>query len=60
MGHRGIGYAQTIERDGGVSIPALGPYPARGDYEHCFTLEGPGGEFVQLTPTIVEQVGSGD
>jgi hypothetical protein len=49
-------YAQTVERVGGTSVATLGPYPERGEYEHCFTLEGPGGEFVQLTPTIVEQV----
>jgi hypothetical protein len=49
-------YAQTIERENGVSIPALGPYPSRGDYEHCFTLEGPRGDFVQLTPTIAEHI----
>ena len=40
----------------GRSVPALGPYPARGEYEHCFTIEGLRGEFVQLTPTIVERV----
>ena len=49
-------YAQTIERENGVSIPALGPYPSRGDYEHCLTLEGPRGDFVQLTPTIAEHI----
>jgi hypothetical protein len=49
-------YAQTIERDNGISIPALGPYPSRGEYEHCFTLEGPRGEFIQLTPTIAEHI----
>jgi hypothetical protein len=49
-------YAQTIERENGVSIPALGPYPARGEYEHCFTLEGPRGEFLQLTPTVAEHI----
>jgi hypothetical protein len=49
-------YAQTIERENGVSIPALGPYPSQGEYEHCFTLEGRGGEFVQLTPTVAEHV----
>jgi hypothetical protein len=49
-------YAQTIERENGVSIPALGPYPSRGEYEHCFTLEGPNGEFIQLTPTIAEHI----
>jgi len=26
------------------------------EYEHCFTLQGPRGEFVQLTPTIGEHV----
>ncbi len=51
-----VWYAQTIERENGVSIPALGPYPSRGEYEHCFTLEGPRGEFIQLTPTIAEHV----
>ena len=49
-------YSQTIERESGVSIPALGPYPSRGDYEHCFTLEGPRGEFLQLTPTVAEHI----
>jgi hypothetical protein len=49
-------YAQTSERENGVSIPALGPYPSRGEYEHCFTLEGPRGEFIQLTPTVAEHI----
>jgi hypothetical protein len=49
-------YAQTIERENGISVPALGPYPSRGEYEHCFTLEGPRGEFIQLTPTIAEHL----
>jgi hypothetical protein len=49
-------YAHTVERENGVSIPALGPYPSRGDYEHCFTLEGPRGEFVQLTPAVAEHI----
>jgi hypothetical protein len=49
-------YAQTIERENGISIPALGPYPLRGEYEHCFTLEGPHGEFLQLTPTAAEHI----
>jgi hypothetical protein len=49
-------YAQTIERENGISIPALGPYPSRGDYEHCFTLESPDGQFVQLTATAAEHI----
>lgn len=48
--------AQTIERENGISVPALGPYPSRGEYEHCFTLETPRGEFLQLTPTIAEHI----
>ena len=37
-------------------ILALGPYPSRGEYEHVMVLEGRRGEFVQLTPTIVDYV----
>jgi hypothetical protein len=49
-------YAQTVERENGVAIPALGPYPYRGDYEHCFTLQSPSGEFVQLTAAAAEHI----
>jgi hypothetical protein len=49
-------YAQTLEIANGRSVPALGPYPERGDYEHCFTLEGPSGEFMPLTATAVEHI----
>ncbi|MDE3170628.1 MAG: hypothetical protein KGL75_10825, partial [Acidobacteriota bacterium] len=48
--------AQTTETDGGISIPALGPYPARGDYEHCFTLAGPRGEFIPLSPAACDWI----
>ena len=48
--------AQTNELAGGQNIAALGPYPSRGEYEHCFTLETPKGEFIQLTPTIAEHI----
>jgi hypothetical protein len=49
-------HAQTMEIENGRNIPALGPYPSRGDYEHCFTLEGPRGEFVQLTPAAARHI----
>jgi len=49
-------YTQTVECENGISIPALGPYPSRGEYEHCFSLETPRGEFVQLTPAIAEHI----
>jgi hypothetical protein len=52
-------YAQTMERGDGLaaaSIPALGPYPGHGEYEHCFTLEDSRGQFVQLTPTVAESI----
>jgi hypothetical protein len=49
-------YGQTIERANGQSIPSLGPYPERGEYEHCFTVETAAGEFLPLTCSIVEQV----
>lgn len=37
-------------------VLALGPYPSRGEYEHCLTLEGPNGEFIQLTPLVAEHI----
>lgn len=43
---------QTFETVDGQIIPALGPYPARGDYEAVFTLEDNAGNFVQITPMI--------
>ena len=49
-------YAQTLEVENGRNIPALGPYPSRGDWEHCFTLEGPRGEFVRLTPAAARHI----
>lgn len=49
-------YAQTIEREDGILIPALGPYPRRGEYEHCFTLQSPHGEFLGLTPAACEHI----
>ncbi len=51
-------YAATLEFEDDLhcGVPALGPYPARGEYELCFTLQGPAGEFVQLTPTVAEHI----
>jgi hypothetical protein len=47
-------YALTIERDDATSIPALGPFPREGEYEHCITLQGPQGEFLPLSADAVE------
>jgi len=52
-------HAETMEIANGRSVAALGPYPSRGDYEHCFTLSGPGGEFVQLTPAVARHIARG-
>ena len=49
-------HARTIEVEDGARIPALGPYPLRGEYEHCFTLENQRGEFVALTPTACDWI----
>jgi hypothetical protein len=48
-GSRDEWYRRTIEVEDGIRLPALGPYPSRGEYEHCFTLETAAGEFVPLT-----------
>ena len=48
--------AQTTEIEDGISIPALGPYPSRGDYEHCFTLASSRGEFIPLSPAACDWI----
>jgi hypothetical protein len=48
--------AQTIEIENGMPIPALGPYPSRGDYEHCFTLASSRGEFIPLSPSACDWI----
>jgi hypothetical protein len=48
--------AQTTEVEDGIRIAALGPYPSRGDYEHCFTLESASGEFISLTPAACDWI----
>jgi choline dehydrogenase-like flavoprotein len=49
-------YKQSIETEGGLCVPALGPYPSRGEYEHCFTLQGTRGEFIPLTAAACEWI----
>ncbi len=46
----------TTEVVDGIRVASLGPYPSRGDYEHCFTLNGRGGEFLQLTGAACDWV----
>jgi hypothetical protein len=48
--------ALTSETEDGIRIPALGPYPARGDYEHCFTLQSSVGEFEQLNAAACDYI----
>lgn len=48
--------AQTVEVEDGIAIQALGPYPSRGDYEHCFTLSGVRGEFIPLSPAACDWI----
>lgn len=49
-------YAQTIECEDNIRIPALGPYPRRGEYEHCITLEGARREFLPLTSAACDWI----
>jgi hypothetical protein len=48
--------AQTTEIEDGIRVPALGPYPARGEYEHCFTLQTAQGDFLPLTASACDWV----
>lgn len=49
-------WAHTVEVANGIRIPALGPYPSRGEYEHCFTLQCANGEFIPLSPAACDLV----
>jgi hypothetical protein len=49
-------YRRTMEVQDGIRFPGLGPYPSRGEYEHCFTLQTGNGEFLSLTPTACDWV----
>ncbi len=49
-------YARTMEVENGVRVPALGPYPSRGEYEHCFTLAGANNEFIPLSAAACDWV----
>lgn len=46
--------SQTKAYVRGETVTQLGPFPARGDYEHVLTLQSPGGEFVQPTAEMME------
>lgn len=47
---------QTLETEDGIAVPALGPYPSRGEYEHCFTLQSANGAFIPLSPAACDWV----
>jgi hypothetical protein len=48
--------AQTTEVEDGIRVAALGPYPARGEYEHCFTLQTDRGEFLPLSAAACDWI----
>jgi hypothetical protein len=45
----------TVQEDG-RSFLELGPYPQRGEYELCFTVQTPAGQYLDLTPRVAELV----
>ncbi len=49
-------YAQTTEIEDGIRVAALGPYPSRGEYEHCHTLQNAAGEFMPLTAAACDWI----
>ena len=48
--------ALTSETEDGIRTEALGPYPSRGDYEHCFTLQSAAGEFMPLSAAACDWI----
>ncbi len=49
-------YRQTKEWGEHGNIPQLGPYPSRGRYALLCIVNDYAGAFVQLTPTVLEEV----
>lgn len=50
-------YESTLEVIDGQNFYELGPYPNRGEYEHCFTLQDPTTQaFLDLSPSVVDRV----
>lgn len=47
---------QTTEMEDGIRVAALGPYPARGEYEHCFTLSGADSSYVPLSSAACDWI----
>jgi hypothetical protein len=47
---------QTVETVNGKEVETLGPYPHMGDYESCFVIQKVNGDFLPLTPRVVEGV----
>ncbi len=56
FGPRSYWHEITKEIFNGVSFAALGPFPSRGEYEHCFTIEDQDGSYLPLSPYVVETV----
>jgi hypothetical protein len=49
-------HEKTLEAEDGIRVSALGPYPARGEYEHCFTLQDPQGKFLPLNVAACDNI----
>jgi hypothetical protein len=49
-------YELTTEVEDGIRIAALGPYPARGEYEHCFTLCAADGGYLPLSAAACDWI----
>lgn len=50
-------YESTREVVDGRTFYELGPYPEKGEYEHCFTLQEPNtGNYVDLSPSVVDRI----
>lgn len=52
-GNRWLWEHRTVDEDG-TTAEQLGPFPTLGDYELSWVAQTPNGDFLQLTPTIVE------
>jgi hypothetical protein len=53
--HYGDMVLWELTRDEKSGLLPLGPFPQRGEYEHCFTFEA-NGQYIPLTPEVVSGI----
>lgn len=49
-------WEKAVEVVDGEYVSVLGPFPSRGQYEHCYTFEGAEGQYCPVEESLVELI----